>query len=626
MREQDMIGGYRLLKRLGAGGAATVWLACDEAGERVALKILHPALAADEDYRERLLREARTVNSIRGGGVAHILDIEIDATQPFVVSEYIPGPTLSELLSRGALNIGGVAAIGGALAQTLEDVHARRIIHRDVKASNVICSPRGPVLIDFGIAMGQDEARLTQTGLVSGTAGYTAPELLRGGRASAATDWWGWTATLLTALTGRPPYGEGATEGILDRVLKGEPDTRGLDPRVASLMRMALHPDAHVRPSPDQVVRELAQWGRFHLGDMAVYGGSMAWEGLNWARLLAPVTSSQAPTVVAGLSERDEDEERFASDQDRTSVLDPAEADATRVMESGYAEDPSYVDPEATQVYPQAVADSRGWEGRSGGGETAYLPPVAPTASSMGTSYLPAEDGYRQAAIPPNVEFVAEQRHYEWQHLKTANFIGLIALAVLALAPIYMGMGGLILVGVITAIFAVLGGAYRWRENRRIRNQEVRSSDNWAALGMLPFTGLGAILSTAIGLFPGTALAWGQWVLFSRDFYAEIGWSIHSGFFATRLGNPGISWFPLVVTGQTPIHSDSWLAMNPSWVLLTWVLTTISLWGMWVMPTGRPLRTGLSVAVRVCTPRAWMQVILGLIGVLAIALILAGNF
>ena len=474
--------------------------------------------------------------------------------------------------------------------------------------------------------MGQDEARLTQTGLVSGTAGYTAPELLRGGRASAATDWWGWTATLLTALTGRPPYGEGATEGILDRVLKGEPDTRGLDSRVASLMRMALHPDAHVRPSPDQVVRALAQWGRFRLSDMALYGGSMAWEGLNWARLLAPATSSQAPTVVTGLSEGDEVEEHFAADQEHTSVLEPADADATRVMESGFAEDPSYVDPEATQVYPQTVADSRGWEGQSGGGETAYLPPVAPTASSMGTSYLPAEDGYRQAAIPPNVEFVTEQRHYEWQHLKTANFIGLIALAALALAPIYMGMSGLILVGVITAIFAVLGGAYRWRENRRIRNQEVRSSDNWAALGMLPFTGLGAILSTAIGLFPGTALAWGQGVLFSRDFYAEIGWSIYSGFFATRLGNPGISWFPLVVTGQTPIHSDSWLAMNPSWVLLTWVLTTISLWGMWVMPTGRPLRTGLSVAVKVCAPRVWMQVILGLIGVLAIALILAGNF
>ena len=626
MREQDMIGGYRLLKRLGAGGAATVWLACDEAGERVALKILHPALAADEDYRERLLREARTVNSIRGGGVAHILDIEIDATQPFVVSEYIPGPTLSELLARGALNIGGVAAIGGALAQTLEDVHARRIIHRDVKASNVICSPRGPVLIDFGIAMGQDEARLTQTGLVSGTAGYTAPELLRGGWASAATDWWGWTATLLTALTGRPPYGEGATEGILDRVLKGEPDTRGLDPRVASLMRMALHPDAHVRPSPDQVVRELAQWGRFRLSDMAVYGGSMAWEGLNWARLLAPATSSQAPTVVAGLSEQNEGEERFSSESERTSVLEPADADATRVMESGFAEDPSYVDLEATQVYPQTTANSRGWEGRNVGGETAYLPPVAPTASSMGTSYLPAEDGYRQAVIPPNVEFVTEQLHYEWQHLKTANFIGLIALAALALAPIYMGISGLIVVGVITAIFAVLGGAYRWRENRRIRNQEVRSSDNWATLGMLPFTGLGALLSTAIGLFPGTALAWGQWVLFSRDFYAEIGWSIYSGFFATRLGNPGISWFPLVLTGQTPIQSDSWLAMNPSWVLLTWVLTTISLWGMWVMPTGRPLRTGLSVAVRVCTPRVWMQVILGLIGVLAIGVILAGNF
>ena len=73
----------------GRGGAATVWLACDEAGERVALKILHPALAADDDYRERLLREARTVNSIRGGGVSHILDIEIDATQPFVVLSHL---------------------------------------------------------------------------------------------------------------------------------------------------------------------------------------------------------------------------------------------------------------------------------------------------------------------------------------------------------------------------------------------------------------------------------------------------------------------------------------------------------------------------------------------------------
>jgi len=391
-------------------------------------------------------------------------------------------------------------------------------------------------------------------------------------------------------------------------------------------MRMALHPDAHVRPSPDQVVRELAQWGKFRLSDMAVYGGSMAWEGLNWARLLAPATSSQAPTVVAGLSEGDEGDERFVADQEHTSLLEPADADATRVMESGFAEDPSYVDLEATQVYPQTTADSRGWEGRNAGGETAYLPPAAPTASSMGTSYLPAEDGYRQAAIPPNVEFVTEQRHYEWQHLKTANFIGLIALAALALAPIYMGMSGLIFVGVITAIFAVLGGAYRWRENRRIRHQEVRSSDNWAALGMLPFTGLGAILSTAIGLFPGTALAWGQWVLFSRDFYAEIGWSIHSGFFATRLGNPGISWFPLVLTGQTPIQSDSWLAMNPSWVLLTWVLTTISLWGMWVMPTGSALRDGVSVCVSTCVPKTWMRVLLGLLISGGVAAVLALNF
>ena len=140
-------------------------------------------------------------------------------------------------------------------------------------------------------------------------------------------------------------------------------------------MRMALHPDPHVRPSPDQVVRELAQWGRFRLSDMAVYGGSMAWEGLNWARLLAPATSSQAPTVVAGLSERDEGEERFASESERTSVLDPSEADATRVMESGYAEDPSYVDPEATQVYPRPLPTRGVGKAEAGEGKLTYCPP-----------------------------------------------------------------------------------------------------------------------------------------------------------------------------------------------------------------------------------------------------------
>lgn len=650
MREQEIIGGYRLLKRLGAGGAATVWLACDEAGDRVALKILHPALAADDDYRERLLREARTVNSIRGGGVAHILDIEIDATQPFVVSEYIPGPTLSELLSRGAINVGGVAAIGGALAQTLDDVHARRIVHRDVKASNVICSPRGPVLIDFGIAMGQDEARLTQTGLVSGTAGYTAPELLRGAPASATTDWWAWTATLLATLTGRPPYGSGVTAGILDRVLKGNPDVRGLDPLVAQLMCQGLHPDPQVRPSADSIIRHLAKWGGFPLEKIAIYGGSQAWENLNWARLLAPVrpgnTSSASVTSDEKLDEAKT--QSFAEPSDgATYSLDTQEAtqayhlgENTQDYVSGeptaaYSpvsasleqEDPDrtqvfderFSSGDSTQVYPQVSSGVRGQD-------TALFEPLYPTASSTGTSYLPVEDGYRQAVIPPEIEFTTEERTYISRPMRPANILGLMILSALALIPVYMGLTGLIAIGVICGLFAVLGSAYQWREKRRILNQEARSSDTWAALGVAPFTGIAAILSAAAGLFPGAALAWGQWILFSRNFYQPLGLSPDSGFFSTPLGDPGASWFPLVLTGQTPIVSDAWLAGHPSWILLTWILTTLALWGMWVMPTGSSFRMGVGVAVSTCAPRGWMRLLLGALIAIGSAVVLGANF
>ena len=616
MREQEIIGGYRLLKRLGAGGAATVWLACDEAGERVALKILHPALAADDDYRERLLREARTVNSIRGGGVSHILDIEIDATQPFVVSEYIPGPTLSELLSRGAINVGGVAAIGGALAQTLQDVHARRIVHRDVKASNVICSPQGPVLIDFGIAMGQDEARLTQTGLVSGTAGYTAPELLKGASASATTDWWAWTATLLAALTGRPPYGSGVTAAILDRVLKGDPDTDGLDSSVAQLMRQGLHPDPQLRPKPDYIIRHLAHWGGFPLEKIAIYGGSQAWENLNWARLLAPVRQGDTPSVsVVADDSANEETQVFDDDALQTAVIEEFDPDRTAALANDFSS------PDETQVYPQFMGGAQ-----PSIDETSLFNYPHPMASSTGTSYLPAQDGYRQASIPPSIEFATQAPAYIPQQVKTANILGLIILSALALIPLYRGLIGLISVGVIIALFAVLWSAYNWREKRRIINQEARSSDTWAALGVAPFTGLGGILSTAVGLAPGAALAWGQWILFSRGLYEPLGLSPDFGFFSTPLGDPGTWCFPLVLTGHAPITSDAWLAGSPSWIILTWVLTTLALWGMWVMPTGSALRDGVSVCVSTCVPKTWMRVLLGLLISGGVAAVLALNF
>ena len=116
MEEGNELGGYRLIRRLGTGGAGTVWLAEDGGGTRVALKVMHPALATSEESRARLEREVRTVNSVRSPFVAHMIDAEIDASQPFVVSEYVEGPTLAEILSSGPIPLRGVAALSYHLA------------------------------------------------------------------------------------------------------------------------------------------------------------------------------------------------------------------------------------------------------------------------------------------------------------------------------------------------------------------------------------------------------------------------------------------------------------------------------------------------------------------------------
>jgi len=121
-------------------------------------------------------------------------------------------------------------------------------------------------------------------------------------------------------------------------------------------------------------------------------------------------------------------------------------------------------------------------------------------------------------------------------------------------------------------------------------------------------------------------LAWGQWILFSRGLYEPLGLSPDFGFFSTPLGDPGTWWFPLVLTGHAPITSDAWLAGSPSWIILTWVLTTLALWGMWVMPTGSALRDGVSVCVSTCVPKTWMRVLLGLLISGGVAAVLALNF
>ena len=303
MDEGNELGGYRLIRRLGTGGAGTVWLAEDGGGTRVALKVMHPALATSEESRARLEREVRTVNSVRSPFVAHIIDAEIDASQPFVVSEYVEGPTLAEILSSGPIPLRGVAALSYHLASTIAAVPHANIIHRDIKPSNIICSSRGPVLLDFGIAMAVDDQHLTRTGLVSGSAGYTAPELLRGKPATKESDWWAWCATLLSCATGRAPFGKGDVMATMMRVIEGEPDLAGLHPMVSDALGGGLSPNPSVRPSPSLIVAHL----------MSAVGwapGELDYVTVNWAQLLDTGERTQMvnsdPQEIAAPPEWDE--------------------------------------------------------------------------------------------------------------------------------------------------------------------------------------------------------------------------------------------------------------------------------------------------------------------------------
>lgn len=252
------LGGYQLLRLIGSGGTSSVFEALDAEGRRVAFKLLHPAVAADPAARTRLAREVSTLQRIRGEGIAHVLDAEQDGADVFIVTELVEGPTLTQdVRDSGPYSIAELGPLARQMAATLDEVHAAGLIHRDLKPGNVMIGESGPVLIDFGIAQGSDDDRLTSTGLVTGTPGYLDPEVVAGASPSAAGDWWAWAATLTFAATGRPPFGRGSTQAVLSRVELGRPDVAGLPRRLATVLRAALAPDSSTRASRDDVIAEL---------------------------------------------------------------------------------------------------------------------------------------------------------------------------------------------------------------------------------------------------------------------------------------------------------------------------------------------------------------------------------
>jgi predicted Ser/Thr protein kinase len=258
-REPGLVGQYRLLQRLGEGGMGVVHLALDPEGRAVAVKVLRPHVAADPDARRRLAREVATLRRVRHPRVAAVIDADVEGDVPYLVTHFVPGKPLdAHIRDHGPLPRGHVARIGSVLAEALRAIHAAGVVHRDVKPANVMLLDGDPILIDFGIAHVADESRITHTGLVMGTPGYLSPEIIGGDQVTEATDWWGWGATLAFAATGRPPFGTGPIEVVLDRVRRGAPDIQGIDEGLGETLRSALSVDPGQRPHPDRLVAGLA--------------------------------------------------------------------------------------------------------------------------------------------------------------------------------------------------------------------------------------------------------------------------------------------------------------------------------------------------------------------------------
>ncbi|WP_433221489.1 serine/threonine protein kinase [Microtetraspora malaysiensis] len=253
--DSEAVGPYRLEGRLGVGGQGTVYVGSAVPGQRVAVKLLHPHLAVDKMARARFLSEVEIAKRVALFCTAKVLDSGFVNEQPYIVSEFVDGPSLQEsVLNTGPRSEAALERLALNTATALAAIHQADVVHRDFKPGNVLLGPDGPVVIDFGIARALDISRSAITSQVVGSPGYMAPEQLSGGTIGPAADLFAWGATMVFAATGKRAFNGDSIPAIIRSILHDQPNLDGLDGRLGAIVRACLAKDPARRPTAAEVV------------------------------------------------------------------------------------------------------------------------------------------------------------------------------------------------------------------------------------------------------------------------------------------------------------------------------------------------------------------------------------
>ncbi|MFD7920675.1 PQQ-binding-like beta-propeller repeat protein [Streptomyces sp. NPDC059740] len=254
------IGPFEVLGRLGAGGMGLVYLARSASGRRVAIKTVRTELAEDQLFRVRFTREVEAARAVSGFYTAAVVDADPRAAVPWLATAYVPAPSLEEIVGEcGPLPAQAVRWLAAGVAEALQSIHGAGLVHRDLKPSNVLVMEDGPRVIDFGIASGVSNTRLTMTNVAVGTPAYMSPEQATDSRSvTGASDVFSLASTLVFAATGHAPYRGGNPVETVFMLLREGPDLTGLPEELRPLIESCLRREAAERPTPADLQSQLA--------------------------------------------------------------------------------------------------------------------------------------------------------------------------------------------------------------------------------------------------------------------------------------------------------------------------------------------------------------------------------